>query len=454
MSRYSVFGLGKLGASMAAAIASRGYEVIGVDVLPKAVAAVNEGRAPVQETDLEATIAANRERLSATLDAADAVRRSDVTFVVVPTPSDERGAFSIEYARSAFADIGRGIAAKDGYHLVVLTSTVLPGSTRHGLLPALEQASGKRAGVDFGLCYSPEFIALGSVIRDFLHPDFTLIGELDERSGDRLEDAYREILPKETPSGRMSLENAELAKVAVNTYVTTKIAFANMLAGLCERLPGGDVDAVTRALGMDSRIGAKYLKGATAYGGPCFPRDNLALSFMARALGGEAPLAETTDRMNRALTTTLVDRAVSALPPGGQVAVLGLAYKPDSHVVEAAAGMAAVEALAARGVPTRVFDPLASAAAVAPLAGVTFAASPAECLEAADAVLVMTPDAAFRSLSAEDFARTAPAARIYDCWRMLEPAVLAAGREYVAVGRGAGDEGAALRLAALWGQDG
>src|SRR5207237_3507019 len=137
----------------------------------------------------------------------------------------------------AFESIGAALRDKDAYHLVVLTSTVLPGTTRQALLPVLERASGKRAGRDFGLCYSPEFIALGSVIRDFLNPDFTLIGEIDARSGSVLEQAYASIMRNHPPCKRMSLENAELAKISVNTFVTMKISFANMLADLCERIP-------------------------------------------------------------------------------------------------------------------------------------------------------------------------------------------------------------------------
>ena len=151
------------------------------------------------------------------------------------------------------------------------------------MLPILERESGKKAGKDFGLCYSPEFIALGSIIRDFLNPDFTLLGEFDERCGAHLEEVYKRVMGPDTPCARMSLENAELTKISVNTYVTTKITFANMLAEMCEKLPGGNVDVVTNALGLDSRIGRKYLTGSIGYGGPCFPRDNVALSFMAPA---------------------------------------------------------------------------------------------------------------------------------------------------------------------------
>src|SRR4051812_29423924 len=164
--RFSIVGLGKLGASMAAAIASKGHDVVGVDITHRAVDAVNAGHAPVQETGLDELIAANRTRLRATMSHEEAIGESELTFVIVPTPSDDRGAFSLQYVAFAFREIGKALAKKDHAHTIVLTSTVLPGATRYGLLPILEQHSRKKGGADFGLCYSPEFIALGSVIRD------------------------------------------------------------------------------------------------------------------------------------------------------------------------------------------------------------------------------------------------------------------------------------------------
>jgi UDPglucose 6-dehydrogenase len=232
--KYSIIGLGKLGASMAAGIASRGFEVIGVDVNENAVRLLNDGHAPAQETGLDDLVAANKERLKGTMSHREAVLGSNVSFVIVPTPSNQEG----------------------------MTSTVLPGATRYGLLPVLEEASGKKCGPDFGLCYTPEFIALGSVIRDFLNPDFTLLGQFDDRCGERLEKCFDEILESPAPCMRMSLENAELTKLCVNTYVTTKITFANMLAEICEMIPGGNVDVVSDALGLDKRIGRRYLTGA------------------------------------------------------------------------------------------------------------------------------------------------------------------------------------------------
>jgi UDPglucose 6-dehydrogenase len=435
---------------MAAAIASRGFNVIGVDVRQRAVDLVKAGHAPVQETDLEETIVANRERLQATLSHREAVLNSDVSFVIVPTPSNEHGAFSLQYAAWAFREIGRALAEKKDYHLVVLVSTVLPGSTRYGLLPTLEQESGKVVGRDFGLCYSPEFIALGSVIHDFLNPDFTLVGEIDERAGSLLEAYYAQIMENHPPCKRMSLENAELAKIAVNTYVTTKITFANMLADLCDRIPRGDVDVVTDALGCDRRIGHKYLKGAIGYGGPCFPRDNVALGYIARALGSQAELAEVTNRLNRSLPETIVKRLQMLIPKGATTAVLGLAYKPFSHVIEESQGIYLAKALSHAGARVIAYDPLAGEIARTELAYHALVLdSLASCLEQADFVLVTTPDPVFKALKASDFAHMP--VTVVDFWRILDNEL--AGKPgicYLPFGRSIDDLANSVRLGELW----
>ena len=272
---------------MAGCFASKGYPVVGIDVDPETVRLVNCGQAPVFEPGLSETLAAGKSRLSATQDYREAILNSEVTFVVVPTPSDDHGGFSTKYVGQAAREIGRALREKVGYHLIVLTSTVLPGSTEYGVVPLLEQASGKSCGEGFGCCYNPEFIALGSVIHDFLNPDFVLIGESDPLAGQRLVAIYNDVCDNKPPVARMSIINAELAKISVNTFVTMKITFANMLAAICEQLPGGDIDTVTSTLGLDSRIGQRYLKGALGYGGPCFPRDNLALAYLARQFDDE-----------------------------------------------------------------------------------------------------------------------------------------------------------------------
>jgi len=450
VTRYSVVGLGKLGASMAAAIASRGFDVIGVDVAEEAVDALNQGRAPVQETGLAELITEHRERLRATTSHVEAIAASDVTFVVVPTPSEESGSFSLDYATAALRDIAGALAEKDEYHLVVVTSTVLPGSTRHGLLPILE-STGKSCGSDFGLCYSPEFIALGSVIHDFLNPDFLLIGESDRQAGLALENTYREIVLNGAACCRMSFENAELTKIALNAYVTTKITFANMLAELCEHIPGGDVDIVSDALGLDSRIGRKYLTGGLGFGGPCFPRDNLALAHFARSMGASAALPTATQEVNDGLADRIVERLAAFLRPEDTVGVLGLAYKPFSHVVEASQGMEIARRFAEGGFSVVAYDPLAASTARADFAGgVEIVGAVGDVLRMADAVVIATADPEFEQIRASDV-QVHGVTIVVDCWRLLaEHLADVPSIQYLPVGRSAADQHNTAVLRNLW----
>jgi UDPglucose 6-dehydrogenase len=424
---------------MAAVMAHKGHIVVGVDVNPDYVAAIQRGHAPLKETGLEEMIQANRERLSATLDYEEAVLATEATFIIVPTPSDPDGTFSLRHVMIAAEKIGAALRKKQGWHLVVLSSTVMPGSTGGRLLPALEAHSGKKCPEGFGLCYNPEFIALGSVIRDMLNPDMILIGESDERSGEILERFYTGVCDSNPHIRRMNHVNAELTKISVNTFVTTKISYANMLAQVCETLPGADVDVVTSAIGCDSRIGQKYLKGALGYGGPCFPRDNLAFSALARANGVQPILAEATHQLNQSQAPRLAKWILARLPEGGTVGVMGLSYKPNTEVIEESQGLALAKHLLSVGVPVVVYDPAAMENAQPQLAGkVTFATSAADCARQADVLAITTPWAEFRDISPKDFKRHGT---VLDCWRLLDKDAVGAVAEYVALGLGA-EEGA------------
>jgi UDPglucose 6-dehydrogenase len=431
----SVVGLGKLGACMAAAMSHRGFQVVGVDLSPEAVAAVNAGRAPFFEPQLSEMLADKTARLRATVDCAEAVMETDTTFLVVPTPSDPDGGFSLKYVEAAAASVGRALRDKLDYHLVVLTSTVLPGGTQEGLIAVLEETSGKRCGPDFGVCYSPEFIALGTVIRDFLNPELLLIGEHDVRAGDQLTALYGELIDNDAAVRRMAIVNAELTKIALNTFVTTKITFANMLARMCQTLPGGDVDAVTGALGLDSRIGAAYLSAGMGYGGPCFPRDNKALRHWASEAGAPALLAETTDELNRELEEMTLATILSHCAADSTVAILGLTYKPGSAVLEGSGALYIAQALVENGLRVRAYDSLWELLARDRMDHrIELVGSLPEALDGANVVVLATPDPSFADLTAKDFGESVV---VIDCWRRLRGALEGAdGVRYVGLGLG------------------
>jgi UDPglucose 6-dehydrogenase len=418
--KISIVGMGKLGSPMLVVMAYKGHTVVGVDVNQQFVDAINNGKAPVREPGLQEMIDANHERISATTSYEEAILGTEITMIIVPTPSGPDGRFSMDYVMKSAEQIGAALRKKKDWHLVVLSSTVMPGCTGGVLLPALEKISGKKAGVDFGLCYNPEFIALGSVIRDMLNPDMILIGESDGHSGAILEELYKGVCESNPRINRMNYVNAELTKLSVNTFVTTKISYANMLAQVCETVPGADVDVVTSAIGCDSRIGQKYLKGALGYGGPCFPRDNVAFSALARGNGVPALLAEATDQLNKRQVPRLGELIMSRLPKGGTAAIMGLSYKPNTEVIDESQGVALAKYLADAGARVVVYDPAAMENTRRQLGDrIGYATSAADCASHADVLAITTPWPEFKNLAPEDFKRNAKLPVVLDCWRVL-----------------------------------
>jgi UDPglucose 6-dehydrogenase len=435
--QISVIGLGKLGAVLAGVMADRGHTVIGVDVNPANVEAINKGLSPVREPGLDEIMRKNSARLSATGDIGAAIHATEITFIVVPTPSGPDGTFTVKYVLNAIEPIAQALREKSSYHIVVVSSTVMPGQTGGEILPVLERISGKKCGRDFGLCYNPEFIALGSVIRDMSKPDMILIGESDERAGATLEALYKTVCPNNPPVARMNFVNAELTKISVNTYVTTKISYANMLAEICEKVPGADSNVVGAAIGLDTRIGRKYLKGAFGYGGPCFPRDNTAFAKFAAMQNVDAAIAKATDLINRRQASRLAERILALLPAGETVGILGLSYKPDTDVIEESQSIMLARALTQAGCKVCVWDPAAMNNAKAVLgASVTYSSSMEACAAQAAVLVIATEWKQFESLRPEHLRRAGERPVLIDWWGMLPQADFAKAAEYIACGRG------------------
>jgi UDPglucose 6-dehydrogenase len=438
---------------MAACFADRGISTIGVDVNPRTVAKINAGESPIFEPGLAELISRGRGQLRATEDVAEGVLNSEVTFIVVPTPSESHGGFSLRYVNAAAEALGKALRDKPAQHDIVLTSTVLPGSSEHSVIPLIENFSGKRCGEGFGFCYNPEFIALGTVILDFLNPDFILIGESDGAAGERLERLYHTVCENDPPASRVNIVSAELAKISVNSFVTMKISFANMLAALCEELPGADVDSVTAAIGRDSRIGSKYLKGALGYGGPCFPRDNMALAYLAKQLGVRSVLPEATDAFNSAFLERLTAWIAGSVPSQAVVAVLGLSYKPNTTVVEESQGLKLAERFAARGLRVVVYDPVALESARAALKKrVRYAETLEGAIKDAKVIVVANPDQEFRALNRNNLMTSKSRPLLIDLWRMFRDSCQDGNAvDYRAVGLGSHSAEKVTRLRKMWG---
>lgn len=424
----SVVGLGRLGLPLAAVMAKSGLGVIGVDVDQARVDIVNEGHAPFFEPGLDDLLP-----ILATTNITQAVLSTDVTFVIVATPSRSDGSFSLEYVLTACRQIGEALRMKDDYHVVVIASTVMPGACAGSILMELEKASGKDSGPskdgrvgDFGIVHVPEFVALGSVVDDFRHPDFVLIGADDPKPRKIVNALYRKIVGQYPPILLMNLVNAEMAKIALNCYLTTKISFANQMAGICELIPGANVNTVTTALGLDSRIEPAYLKGAAPFAGPCFPRDVRAMSALAQGVGACYRVTHGVGAFNEEYMARLVDLALDELNevrPLGRIGVLGLAFKPGTDCTTDSPGMKLLYRM----------DGDYGAMGYDPLVWIE-GRSCGEAQDVADeseVVVVTTADVRWRAV------RWRKGQTVIDLWRVLDGGkVREAGAKYVAVGVG------------------
>lgn len=434
--KISVIGLGKLGACYAAFYADGGFIVTGVDTDPKKVKALAAGIAPVLEPELAGLISKNKKRLSATMSIEEAVLASDATFIIVPTPSLKDGSFSVEYVTKACVDIGKALRKKDSYHLISLVSTVLPGDSREHIIPALEKSSRKKCGIDFGYCYNPSLIALGDIIGNLTHPDFLFLGAFDQKSGDTLAKIYRKLYPDRVPE-RMSIESVELAKIALNSYVTMKITFANLLGSLSEEIPHANVDDITTALGKDKRIGSVYFKSGLGYGGPCFPRDNYAFAHMAKKRGVRTPLALATHEINTRIPAEVAERmqVLAVKNKAKHIGFLGLSYKPRTTITEESQALTIAKLMRKKGYEIVIYEPLDLGEARAKLGSkATYADSLHTLVTESDIIFVSNKDDAFAQLPAL-VKKTGAAKVIVDPWSMFDPKSFGTLALYRALGR-------------------
>ena len=435
----SVIGIGKLGLCLAASFAKRGIDVLGVDVLPEVVTALNQGRTMVCEPGLPELLAEfGGKRLRATLSHTEAIEQTDVSYITVPTPSTDDGRFSNRYVLSALEPLGHSLRmSSKAYHLFVINSTVMPGSMEGEVIPLLETATGRKLNEGFGLCYSPELVALGSVIRDFLRPDLVAIGCSNAAAGQLAEAVYRKLCENNPPMFQMSLIDAEIFKVSLNCYVMLKISFANALANLCERIPGANVDAITKALGADRRIGPYYLQGGLAFGGTCFPRDTKAYSTVAKRYGLEPVLIEAVEAVNRAQDRHLADLILAEIPtsPMKAVSILGLAFKPGTNAIEGSPAINLIHELLRHGVRVTAYDRLAMENARAIFGDrIDYAKSVRDCVAHSDLCVVTTRDGEFKDID-ESYIVHDPTI-VVDCWRLLDPARFGARTRYRPLGIG------------------
>lgn len=349
-----VFGLGYVGCVSAACLAELGHTVVGVDVNPEKVAQINAGHAPILEPGLPARIqeAVASGGLSATISAPEAMQGADVAFICVGTPSADSGALDYTHLQHVADELSTCIHAASPMVVIAVRSTAMSDVVSNEVLPRLTRG-GARPGVDFGICINPEFLREGSAVRDFHHPPFTLIGQMDDASGRRLAEVYRNI---SAPIIQVDLATAGLVKYASNAFHAMKVAFANEMGVLCEHL-GADSHAVMDVFCEDTKlnISRAYLKPGFAFGGSCLPKDLRAIQHRARHADEDLPVLQSILRSN----DLHIKRAADVVRRSGsrQIGMVGLSFKPETDDLRESPLVSLIELLIGRGLDVRVFDP-------------------------------------------------------------------------------------------------
>ena len=352
--RVSVFGLGYVGTVCAACVASDGHRVIGVDVNPTKIDLVNRGMSPIIEEEIGPLIAqaVAERRLTATSDARLAVFESDLTMICVGTPSQPNGSLDLGHVRTVCEQIGAALVSKADFHVVVVRSTMLPGSVRDVVRPALEAASGKKAGVDFGLCINPEFLREGTAVWDFRHPPKTVIGEIDSRSGEMLLELYRGI---DAPLVRTAIETAEMVKYTDNAWHAVKVAFANEIGNVSKAL-AIDGQTVMEIFCKDTKLNLSsyYMRPGFAFGGSCLPKDVRALNYKGRMLDLELPLLASILPSNR----VQIEKGIRMVLDKGhrRVGVLGFSFKAGTDDLRESPMVDLIEHLLGKGCELKIYD--------------------------------------------------------------------------------------------------
>ena len=391
----SIIGTGYVGLVTGVCFAKLGNNIICVDVDEKKIELINKGVLPIYEEGLEQLLVENKNRIHATKDYEHAIQNTDVTFICVGTPSKEDGSIDLKFVKKAAEEIGKQLKNKDKWHLVVMKSTVLPGTTRDIVLPLLEQYSGKKAGKDFGLTMNPEFLREGVAVKDFLEPDRIVIGYYDDKSRKVLKELYKDF---SCPILETSLSAAEMIKYASNAFLATKISFINEIGNMCKKL---DIDTyeVAEGMGLDKRIGRAFLDSGIGWGGSCFPKDLDALISWAKRIGEESNIISSVVEVNKKQPLKMIELLKKHVPKlkGKSVGVLGLAFKPNTDDIRESRAIPVVKQLLKEKAVVKAFDPKAMENFKKMFPQIKYCSSAEETLDS-DAVLILTKWEEFKKL--------------------------------------------------------
>jgi len=442
MPKISFLGMGYVGLCTAVCFANQGFKTTVSTKDPEKIKMVKNGMPPFYEPQLEGLLkkAIKTKNLTAVIGRKQAILETDTSFITVGTPSQPDGSVDLRFVEEAAKEIGEALKEKESSHLIVVKSTVPPGTTENLVKKNIEKQSGKTCGKHFQLCFNPEFLREGNAVYDTLNPDYIVIGEYDKKSGDTLEQLYKQFYGKNTPPiVRTNLPTAELVKYANNTFLATKISFINTFANVCEKIPGADITKIAEAIGKDHRINPYFLNAGLGWGGSCFPKDLKAFIAYSKKLGYNPNLVQATQRANEDQIKFTVQKAKNELKTlkGRKIAILGLAFKPDTDDMREARSVKIINQLLKQGAKVTTYDPMATSNAKKILkARVNYASSAIECLKNADCAILVTEWKEFKKLEPEDFTLNMRKPILIDGRRIYNPEKFSKKLRYVAIGLG------------------
>ncbi|HEX8566799.1 MAG TPA: UDP-glucose/GDP-mannose dehydrogenase family protein [Pyrinomonadaceae bacterium] len=429
----AVIGTGYVGLVTGACFAEFGVDVTCVDVDESKIARLKDGIIPIYEPGLDQIVERNSKagRLHFTTDLKQAVENALVIFLAVGTPPNEDGTPNMSFVEKAVLDIARYM---NGYKVIVTKSTVPVGTGEWVRKLIHENQTAKH---NFGVCSNPEFLREGAAISDFMRPDRVVIGSRDAEAIAIMRDLYRPLFLIETPFVITSLEAAELTKYAANAFLATKISFINEIANLCDKI-GCDVHDVARGMGMDKRIGGKFLHPGPGFGGSCFPKDTRALATVAKQYGSESRIVDTVIEVNdnqRRIMIPKIEQLIGDFA-GKTIAVLGLSFKPETDDMRESPAIEIINEIVARGAKVKAFDPVAMEEARKSLPDIEYSKDEYDAISGADALVFVTEWNQFRALDLEKVKSLLKSPKIADLRNIYEPAAMRErGFEYTGVGR-------------------
>ncbi len=433
--KIAMIGTGYVGLVSGVCFSDFGHEVVCVDKDPAKVDRLRAGEVPIFEPGLDVLMAKNvaAGRLSFTLDLAEALAGAEAVFIAVGTPTRRGdGHADLSYVMAAAAEIGRALK---GYAVIVTKSTVPVGTNRK----VAEAVLAANPDADFDVASNPEFLREGAAIDDFMRPDRVVVGVENPRARKVMSDVYRPLFLREFPVVFTSLESAEMIKYAANAFLAVKITFINEIAALCEKV-GADIKDVSKGMGLDGRIGNKFLHAGPGYGGSCFPKDTKALARIGQDYAAPMQITETVIKVNEEIKRRMIDKIVDLCDGslnGKVIAVLGVTFKPNTDDMREAPSLTIVPALVGGGAKVRVVDPQGQREGEALLPGVKWVENPYQAAQGAHLVVLLTEWNEFRALDLQKLAKKMEVARMADLRNIYsaEEAVEAGFETYVAVGR-------------------